>query len=107
MADVTRLPPNFIHPHDRERLDSFMGHEIGRGRATRWHWSREPEVGDVLELYAGGADERLLCRITRPRERHAFQARDAQGALLVEGSLDHLMAALDAWLASLHGESQD
>jgi hypothetical protein len=107
MADVISLPDNPIGPADRERLEAFMGHEIGRGRATRWHWARDGQGNDRLELYSGGADEALMFRIGRDRERDVFQAFDGEGTLLVEGSLDHLMAELDGLLAHMHGERLD
>jgi hypothetical protein len=104
MADVISLPDNPIGPPDRERLESFMGHEIGRGRATRWHWTSDEQGNDLIELYSGGADEALMLRIGRDRERDVFQAFDAEDTLLVEGSLEHVMTELDGLLAHMHGE---
>lgn len=104
MADVISLPDNPIGPADRERLEAFMGHEIGRGRATRWQWTRNDQGNDVLELYSGGANQALMFRISRDRERDLFRAHDADGTLVTEGSLDHVMAELDSLLAYMHGE---
>jgi hypothetical protein len=107
MADVISLPDNPIGPPDRERLEAFMGHEIGRGRATRWAWTSDQEGNHLIELYSGGANEALMLRVGRDREKDAFQAFDAEGTLLVEGSLDHVMAELDTLLAHMHGERLD
>lgn len=107
MADIIRIPENFIGLEDREKLDSFGGHSIARGRATRWHWGKTEQGDDLLELYRGGADEQLTARITRSRDQDAFFAHDEHGKLISSGELDHLLAELDRHLMKLHGENPD
>lgn len=103
MSEVIVLPENLIGKEDRELLSSFAGHQIGLGRATRFHWGSD-EHGDVLELYRGRPAERLLLEIRRDRERDLFLALDPGGRVLAEGKLDHVMVVLDTHLAELHHE---
>lgn len=107
MADIIHIPENFIGLEDREKLDSFAGHSIARGRATRWHWDHNEQGDDVFELYRGGADEQLTARVTRSRNEDAFFAHDEHGKLISSGELDHLLAGLDKYLMKLHGETPD
>jgi hypothetical protein len=107
MSEIINLPPNPISKEDREKLEGFGGHTIAHGRATRWHWDTDVDGSDLFELYRGGADEELTARISRDRKRDAFCARDADGRLLAAGTLDHVFAALEAYLAALHGEEPD
>jgi hypothetical protein len=92
---VIRLPDGFIGKDDEARLESFGGHLIAAGLATRWHWSREAGIDVAFEVFRGGADERLLLTITRDRERDAFVANDGAGRIFAEGPLDRVMAVAD------------
>lgn len=104
MADIIRLPDNFIGKEDHERLESFGAHMIAHGRATRWHWDKDTDGDDVFEIYRGGADEVLIVRINRDREKDTFRAEDAAGHAIASGALDHVMAIVDQKLALDHGE---
>ena len=104
MAKIINLPDNFIGKDDRERLEAFGGHEIGHGRATRWRWDKNPEGGDVFHIFRGGPNEELVVQISRDRENDAFCVKNAGGRLVVSGTLDHIMAELDRFLAQMHGE---
>lgn len=106
MADITRLPDNFIGKDDRIRLEAFAGHTISRGRATRWQWSRDTG-GDKFEVFAGGVDEARVASVTRDREADCFRAFDAEGRELDNGDLEHIMAALDRYFMARHGELPD
>ncbi len=79
MSEIIQLPGNLIGKEDREKLESFAGHTIAHGRATRWHWGTDAHGNDVLEIYRGGAEEQLAARLGRDRQRDAFRARDASG----------------------------
>jgi hypothetical protein len=105
MAEIIELPQNFFGKEDREKLESFGGHEIAHGRVTRWHWSKDQDGDDVFEIFKGGPDEYLVARVSRDRDRHAYCAHDADEQHLVSGALDHVMAELDQWLASMHNET--
>lgn len=107
MADITELPDNFIGKDDRERLESFGGHTIARGRATRWHWAKDAAGGDCFELFAGGATEQRLARITRDRRADLFRVYDAEDGELAKGALEQVMAALEMYLMARHGELPD
>lgn len=104
MSRVVSLPPNIISKEDKERLESFGGHTIAHGRATRWHWEKDATGDDVFELFVGGENEMLVARISRDREHDAFLATDAQGQSIVSGVLDHVFAQLDDYFIRLHGE---
>lgn len=105
MNDIFRLPENFIGKEDRLKLESFGGHEIAHGRATRWHWARDEHGDDVFQIYRGGADEALAYEIGRDRKRDAFRVRDRRGREVLAGDLEHVMAGLEEILATEHGES--
>lgn len=105
MTEIIRLADNLISKEDREQLQSFGGHIIAHGRATRWHWDRNDKGDDVFEIYRGGADEALAARITRNRKLDAFYAHDAGGKVITAGMLDHVMAELDRYFMRLHGEA--
>ena len=107
MTDIIRLPDNFIGKEDREKLESFAGHTIARGRATRWHWGKAADGDDIFEIYPSGADHQLTVRISRNRERDTFSARDTAGHPIVSGALDHVFAELEAYFVRLHGEGPD
>ncbi|MDR9437535.1 MAG: hypothetical protein RI563_11685 [Thiohalophilus sp.] len=104
MAEIIELPDNFFGKHDRERVESFAGHEVAHGRATRWHWAKDNDDDDIFQLFAGGADEYLILTLSRDREQDAYCAHDGEGRHLVSGSMDHVMAEVDAYLTAQHGE---
>ena len=95
MTDIINLPEDFIGKEDERRLESFGGHLIGRGYATRWHWNREHGIDVAFEIFRGGADEALFASIRRDREQDIFCATDAAGRNIGEGTLDHVMAVVD------------
>ena len=107
MSQIINLPANFIGKDDREKLESFGGHTIAHGRATRWHWDRNARGDDVFEIYHGGQRETLTARISRDRDLDAFRARDATGDLIVSSTLEHVFAELEAYFTRLHGEGPD
>ena len=107
MTDIINLPSNFIGKEDRERLESFAGHTIAHGRATRWHWDKNAAGDDLFEIYKGGERETLTARISRDRKLDAFRARDARGNLITSGALEHVFAELEAYFSRLHGEGSD
>lgn len=95
--DVVRLAANPMTPADRRRLESYGSHVIQHGWATRFAWAEDG--GDPrFEIFRGGADETLALRVGRDRARHEFFAEDAQGRRVAAGTIDHLMAELDAHL---------
>ncbi|MGA9573939.1 MAG: hypothetical protein WBS20_08340 [Lysobacterales bacterium] len=106
MNKTIKLPDNLIGKEDREKLESFGGHTIARGRATRWHWSEDAN-DDVFEIYRGGANEVLASRIRRDRKMDVFYAHDAVGNPIGSGELEHVMAALEQYFIRLHGETPD
>lgn len=105
MAEIIELPPNIIGKDDHKAIESFGGHEISHGRATRFHWDHANNDDPIFELYRGGADEELVVTIRRSRQKDEFQAADPQGEMIVSGSLDHVMAVLDEKLSREHDES--
>ena len=105
MSKIINLPANFIGEKDRARLESFGGHTISHGRATRWHWDKDSAGDDVFEIYRGGKHETLAVRISRHRQEDAFFAHDNRGYLLASGILEHVFAELDAYFIRLHGET--
>lgn len=107
MVEITELPDNFIGKADRERLESFGGHTIAHGRATRWHWGADSDGNDCFEIFDGGADERLAATVFRVRKADAFLAHDDNDKTLGEGDLEHVMAALERYFVQRHGESEN
>jgi hypothetical protein len=107
MTKIIRLPGNFIGVEDREKLESFGGHTIAHGRATRWDWSDDDDGDDVFEIYTGGAVNNLTACIKRDRERDRYIARDAAGQKIAAGALEHVFTELDRYFARLHGERPD
>lgn len=105
MTDIVNLPKNFIGKEDELRLESFGAHLISHGCATRWHWSRERGIDVAFEIFAGGAKERLMWYIVRDSKRDAFIAQDPEGAAVVEGALDHVMAVVDRLARSARGDA--
>ena len=107
MSKTIFLPQNFIGKADKEKLESFGGHTIARGRATRWHWTNKANGDDVFEIYHGGADEELAASVMRDREQDVFSANDGATYLIVTGALEHVMTELDRYFIRLHGELPD
>ncbi len=107
MTKTIRLADNFIGKEDREKLESFGGHTIAHGRATRWHWSENSDGDDVFEIFRGGENEQLAASIQRNRQENAFNARDANGHSIGSGDLEHVMAMLENYFIRLHGEAPD
>lgn len=105
MSEIVQLPENFIGREDRDRLESFGGHTIAHGRATRWHWATDEQGAQIFEIYRGGADEELAYRVSRDRKQDVFRAHDRRGSEAACGDLEHVMAQLDRLLASEHGET--
>ena len=104
MSNIFNLPADFIGKEDRRKVESFGGHTIAHGRATRWHWEKDADGNDVFEIFRGGEDEVLAARISRNRERDSFYAHDDPGSLIASGALEHVFGELDAYFARLHGE---
>jgi hypothetical protein len=107
MDDVIQLPDNMISTEDRQRLEAFGGHTIARGRGTRWHWSVQGAGVERFELFAGGADERLIASLERDRQAGLFRAFDADNREFANGNLQQIMTALERYLAARHGELPD
>jgi hypothetical protein len=107
MTQIIRLPDNFIGREDREKLESFAGHTVARGRATRWHWDKDAAGNDIFEIQSGGSRARPAVRINRSRAQDAYSARDATGRSIVQGALDHVFAELESYFIRLHGEGPD
>lgn len=102
MSKVIQLPDNPIGRADRDRLESFGGHCIALGRATRWHWGQDAEGDPVFEIYRGGANAQLVASISRDRARDVFRVQDDMGGRHASGGLEYVLAVLDAYLARLH-----
>lgn len=95
--DIIRLAKNLIGPADHRRLESYGTHVMQTGLATRFAWSEES--GDPrFDIFRGGPDEVLAARVGRHRAQHEFFAEDAGGQQIAAGTLDHVMAELDAYL---------
>lgn len=107
MTKTITLPNNFIGKEDKEKLESFGGHTIAHGRATRWHWTKKANGDDVFEIYRGGLDEELAARVIRDRKEDVFFALDGAEGLIVTGTLEHVMAELEMYFSRLHNELPD
>ena len=107
MTEIIRLPDNFIGREDREKLESFAGHTIARGRATRWYWDKNDEGDDQFVIRSGAADMQLAVTISRDRKQDEFYARDTVGGLIAQGTIEHLFAELEAYFVRLHNEQPD
>ncbi len=107
MSETIQLADNFIGLDDRHKLESFGGHTISLGRATRWHWSKDDKGGDVFMIYRGGAHEFLACEIHRDRVKDIFYAKDTAGHQLASGNLEHALAELERYFIRIHNESPD
>lgn len=104
MSKIINLSENIISKKNRCQLESFGGHIIAHGRATRWHWHKIENGDDVFEVFYGGADDLLAVSINRDRKTDAFYAHDAKGDLVASGELEHVMAKLEQYFIQLHGE---
>lgn len=107
MTEIIRLPDNFIGKEDREKLESFAGHTVARGRAIRWHWDHDADGNDIFEIHPVGKNRPPVVQISRNRELDAFAARDAAGHPIVKGTLDHVFSELEAYFIRIHGEEPD
>lgn len=103
-AKVVKLPTDFIGKKDESRLESFGGHLIAHGAATRWHWRRSNGIDLEFEIYRGGAEEELLVCIARDRNHDIYLARDASGKEFTQGSLESVMTIVDAIARSARPE---
>lgn len=104
MSEIINLAENIISKKNREQLESFGGHTIAHGRATRWHWHKAANGDVIFEIFRGGTDEVLAVCINRDRKTDAFYANDALGNMVASGELDHVMAELEKYFIQLHGE---
>lgn len=104
MKKIIELPDNFIGKEDREKLESFAGHTIARGRAVRWHWDHTDNGDDVLEIYQRNSDDKPDICVTRNRELDEFRAHNAWEDLVAAGTLQHVLAVLESYFARRHGE---
>jgi hypothetical protein len=102
MGQLERLPGNFFSKVDQARLESFAGHEIAHGRATRWRW-RQTDAGESFALLGDGADL-CIAAVVRDRAAGCFRAYDGERRELANGDLAHVMAALEHYLTARHGE---
>ena len=103
VAKIIRLPGNFIGPADREKLESFGGHTIAHGRATRWRWDKTAAGDDVFEIHTGGAADVLAVSIGRDRKLDQYIAYDAAGNmeyLAAEGYDDFIYSEMQEFLDS-------
>lgn len=107
MSKTIRLPDNFIGKDDREKLESFGGHTVSHGRATRWHWTQNAQGDDVFEIYYGGENETLGARISRDRRLDEFFAHDDESHLIASGTREHVLGELETYFMHLHGETFD
>ena len=105
MADIFELPENHMGKEDRKKLESFGGHTIAHGRATRWHWTKTTGGGDVLEIFRGGVEEILVSRIYRDGKRDVFFMHSGSEELITSGTLEHVLADTDNYFIQLHGEA--
>lgn len=92
---IVELPDNFIGRQDRKRLESFGAHLITCGHAVRWRWNRERDMDTAFEIFFGAAHEELPFCIRRDRKKRVFYVTDAQGKRLDEGTLTHIMTAIN------------
>jgi hypothetical protein len=104
MSEVISLPDNFISKGDQRRLESFAGHTIARGRATRWQWGVNDNGDDTFSLYTGGEQESLAAWVDRDHAADKFRAYKSQGQAIAKGPLEKVMAALDEYFMRLHNE---
>lgn len=104
MSKVIGLPENFVSLEDRKRLESYGGHQIARGRATRFDWSKDADGNPVFDIYRGGAHEELVTRIRHARRQCAFQAENNLRETIASGTLNHVMAVLEDKFRHEHGE---
>jgi hypothetical protein len=104
---IIELPQDFIGMEDQARLESFGGHLIARGLATRWHWNRSHGIDVAFEIYRGGVDETLFCSIRRDHAHDVFYVHGGSANLRDRGKLDHVMASVDAAAHAAHDDSPE
>jgi hypothetical protein len=104
MSNIIKLVDNIINKHDQEKLESFGGHTIAHGRATRWAWARDDKHDAVFEIFRGGANEELIARVYRDREHDVFIVCNEPDATISTGTLEHVMAEMEKYLMRIHGE---
>ena len=104
MSEIINLSENIISKKDREKIESFGGHTVSHGRATRWHWQKIENGDEVFELFSGGAVEVMTVCISRSRKADSFYAHDKKGNMVSSGELEHVMAGLEQYFIELHGE---
>lgn len=107
MGDTIRLPDNFIGNDDRHRLESFGGHIITLGRAARSHWHKDTGGDHVYEICHGDIHNLITVSIRRNRKKDVFFAHDNTEKELVSGTLEHVMAELEQYFLTMHGEIPD
>ena len=107
MGKVINIPSNLIGKDDREKLESFGGHTIAHGRATRWHWKVDGEGNRLFQIYSGGEDEVMAVQVSRDRELNAFCAHDCSGELIASGSLERVFTELERYFVYRHDELPD
>ena len=107
MAEIIKLADNFIGREDREKLESFAGHTIARGRAMRWYWDKNAKGEEQFIIRCDGADITLSVTISRDRKQDEFYARGTVGGLIARGSIEHLLAKLEVYFVRLHNEQPD
>ncbi|MDT8404729.1 hypothetical protein [Sulfuriflexus sp.] len=107
MSKIISLADSFINVRARRQLESFGGHTIAHGRATRWHWVQSSDAGNIFEIYRGGTDETLAARVVRGKDRDTYCAYSGSDELIASGSLEHILAELEVYFSRLHGEFPD
>ena len=107
MSKIISLADSLIDVRARRRLESFGGHTIAHGRATRWHWAQSADAGNVFEIYRGGAEETLAARVVPGKDRDTYYAYSGSDELIASGSLEHVLAELEIYFSRLHGEIPD
>lgn len=100
--NVVKLPDDFIGKEDEVKLESFGAHLMEHGVVSRWNWRRLNGIDVAFLLYQGAPHARLMACIGRDRRRDLFYADDAQGRRLREGTLEAVMASVDAYARSPH-----
>lgn len=107
MGNTIQLADNFIGNDDRHKLESFGGHIITLGRAARSHWQKDTSGDDVYEICHGDIHNLITVSIRRIRKEDLFLAHDDNDKMLVSGSLEHVMAGLEQYFLTMHGEIPD
>jgi hypothetical protein len=94
---VIWLPRDFIGKEDEARLESFGGHLIAHGSASRWHWERSAGIDLAFLIFAHevGGDEQLRAKIGRDSGAHSYFAEDDTGRIFARGHLEAVMTVVD------------